>query len=45
MYSAVSGIAYRAIFGLKAAAVVAVAFFVSVMAVCWGICGWKVFRD
>jgi len=32
-------------FGLKAAAVVAVAFFIFAMAVCWGICGWKVFRD
>lgn len=32
-------------FGLKVAAVVAVALFFAAMAVCWGICGWKVVKD
>ena len=32
-------------FGLKAAAIVAVVLFIAAMAVCWGICGWKVFHD
>ncbi len=29
-------------FGLKAAAVAAVMLFFLAMAICWGICGWKV---
>jgi uncharacterized membrane protein (DUF4010 family) len=29
-------------FGLKVAAVVAVVLFLVMMAICWGICGWKV---
>ena len=28
-------------FGLKVAAVVAVALFFVAMAICWGICGWR----
>lgn len=32
-------------FGLKVAAVVGLALFFLAMAICWGICGWKVFRD
>ena len=32
------------LFGLKVAGVVALALFFVVMAVCWGICGWKVFN-
>jgi uncharacterized membrane protein (DUF4010 family) len=32
-------------FGLKVAAFVAVVLFFVAMAVCWGICGWKVARD
>ena len=31
--------------GLKVAAVVAVALFIFAMAVCWGVCGWKIFRN
>ena len=29
-------------FGLKVAAVVALALFFAMMLVCWGICGWKI---
>jgi hypothetical protein len=29
-------------FGLKMAAVVALILFLVMMAICWGICGWKV---
>lgn len=32
-------------FGLKVALVVAVALFIIAMAVCQGICGWKIFRS
>jgi hypothetical protein len=31
-------------FGLKVTAVVALILFLVMMAVCWGICGWKVFK-
>jgi len=31
------------LFGLKAAGIVALALFFFAMALCWGICGWKVF--
>ena len=30
------------LFGLKVAGIVALALFFVAMAVCWGICGWKV---
>ncbi len=30
-------------FGLKVAAIVALILFLVMMAICWGICGWKVF--
>jgi hypothetical protein len=32
-------------FGLKVAAIVALALFFVAMAICWGICGWKVFKE
>ena len=32
------------LFGLKVAGVAALALFFVAMAVCWGICGWKVFK-
>lgn len=28
-------------FGLKAAAIVAAVLFIAAMAICWGICSWK----
>jgi uncharacterized membrane protein (DUF4010 family) len=31
------------LFGLKAAGIIASALFFVAMALCWGICGWKVF--
>lgn len=32
-------------FGLKVGAIVAIALFISAMAICWGICSWKVFKS
>lgn len=32
-------------FGLKAGLVAAAALFIAAMVICWGICGWKVFRE
>ncbi|HLB48062.1 MAG TPA: hypothetical protein VJL59_13735 [Anaerolineales bacterium] len=32
------------LFGLKMAGIVALALFFAAMAVCWGMCGWKVFN-
>ena len=32
------------LFGLKVAGIVALALFFFAMALCWGICGWKVFK-
>lgn len=32
-------------FGLKAGLVVAAALLITAMVICWGICGWKLFRD
>jgi len=32
-------------FGLKVAAIVAVALFIAAMAICWGICSWKIFKS
>jgi uncharacterized membrane protein (DUF4010 family) len=32
-------------FGLKVAAIAAIALFIAAIAICWGICGWKLFRD
>ena len=32
-------------FGLKVGLVAAAALFTAVMVICWGICGWKVFRE
>jgi hypothetical protein len=32
-------------FGLKAAAVVALVLFLVAMVVCWGICGWQIFKE
>ncbi len=31
-------------FGLKVGAIVAVALFFVSLAICWGICGWKVYQ-
>lgn len=31
-------------FGLKVAAIVAVVLFFIAMAVCWGVCGWKIYK-
>ncbi|HEX9839852.1 MAG TPA: hypothetical protein VGA72_10920 [Anaerolineales bacterium] len=32
-------------FGLKVGLVVAAALFIAAMVICWGICGWKLFRE
>ncbi len=32
-------------FGLKVGLFVAAALFIAAMVICWGICGWKVFRE
>ena len=32
-------------FGLKVGLIVAAALFIAAMVICWGICGWKVFRE
>ena len=32
-------------FGLKVGLVVAAALFITAMVICWGICGWKLFRE
>lgn len=32
-------------FGLKVAAIVAVVLFFIAMAVCWGVCGWKIYKN
>jgi hypothetical protein len=32
-------------FGLRIAAIVAVALFLVAMAICWGICSWKLFHN
>ena len=32
-------------FGLKVGLVAAAALFIAVIVICWGICGWKVFRE
>jgi hypothetical protein len=32
-------------FGLKIGLIVAVVLFITAMAICWGICGWKLFRN
>ena len=31
--------------GFKIGLIVAVALFITTMAICWGICGWKLFRN
>lgn len=31
-------------FGLKIGAIVAVVLFFVAMAICWGVCGWKVYK-
>ena len=31
-------------FGLKVGLIVAVALFIAAMAICWGICSWKIFK-
>ena len=31
-------------FGLKVGAIVAVVLFFVAMAVCWGVCGWKIYK-
>ena len=33
------------LFGLKVGLVAAAALFITAMVICWGICGWKVFRE
>ena len=32
-------------FGLKVAVVVAVVLFFAAMAICWGLCGWRLVKD
>lgn len=32
------------LFGLRVAGLTALALFIAVLAVCWGICGWKLVR-
>jgi hypothetical protein len=32
-------------FGLKVGLIAAAALFIAVIVICWGICGWKVFRE
>jgi hypothetical protein len=32
-------------FGLNVGLVAAAALFIAVMVICWGICGWKIFRE
>lgn len=32
-------------FGLKVGLVAVAALFIAAMVICWGICGWKVFRE
>lgn len=32
-------------FGLKAGLVAAAALFIAALAVCWGICSWKIFKS
>ena len=32
-------------FGLKVGLIVAAALFIAAMVICWGICGWKLFRE
>ena len=32
-------------FGLKVGLVVAAALFIAAMGICWGICGWKLYRN
>jgi hypothetical protein len=32
-------------FGLTVAAMVVIALFFVAMAICWGICGWKIFKS
>ena len=39
------GILVIPFFGLKVAAIVALALFLVAMVVCWGICGWKIFKE
>jgi len=31
-------------FGLKVAAILAVVLFFTTLAICWGICGWKIIK-
>lgn len=31
-------------FGLRVGAIVAVVLFFAAMAICWGVCGWKVYQ-
>ncbi|RPJ32778.1 MAG: hypothetical protein EHM35_11175 [Planctomycetaceae bacterium] len=39
------GLVVAPVFGLKVAVVVAVVLFFAAMAICWGICGWRVVKD
>lgn len=32
-------------FGLKIGLIVAASLFVAAMIICWGVCGWKLFRS
>lgn len=32
-------------FGLRVGAIVAVVLFFAAMAICWGVCGWKVYQS
>ncbi len=33
------------LFGLKVAGIVVLLLFFAVLAICWGVCSWKVFQD
>ncbi len=39
------GLLVTPFFGLKVGLIVAVALFIIAMVICWGICGWKLFRN
>lgn len=39
-----AGLIVIPLFGLKVAGIVALALLVAAVAICWGICSWKVFK-
>jgi uncharacterized membrane protein (DUF4010 family) len=44
VYAALVAILVIPLFGMKVAALVALLLFFVMMAVCWGICGWKAIK-